>query len=230
MRRFIFFVPIIALLTLLGRAPASAEEPAVAPEVVRLHGPAAPDDQFPSHVFQLKPHATDRVQLDFNYGLNQPILGHGFNAAVEVRYKRLIATYSHGQGLSYGASFESGPERATAASVKLPWTTGGGVGVILIDELWILADLKVHRFDIDTALDHYSYTNVTLGAELGWRYFIWKGFNVQLVARYWPNVYSTAGKGVTLHDSRGQALLNPPAAQGEAGFLGNVLVGWAFNL
>lgn len=229
MRRFTF-LSINVLLTLLGRAAVCAEEPAAAPESPRPHGPAAPDDQFPSHVFQWTAHTTDRVQLDFNYGLNQPILGHGFNSAVEVRYKRLVATYSHGQGLSYGASFESGPEKATGASVKLPWTTGGGVGVILIDELWILADLKVHRFDIDTAIDHVSYTNVTLGAELGWRYFIWKGLNVQLVARYWPNVYSTAGKGITLHDSNGRAFLDPPAVQGEAGFLGNVLVGWAFSL
>src|SRR5437763_854134 len=106
------------LLTLVGGAPPWAAEPATAPAAPRQHGPAAPDDQFPSHVFQLKAHTTDRVQLDFNYGLNQPVLGHGFNSAVEVRWKRLVATYSHGQGLRHGASFESGPEKATVASVR----------------------------------------------------------------------------------------------------------------
>jgi hypothetical protein len=226
--RFIFS-SIIVLLSFVSRSWAWADASA-APETARRHGPAAPDDQFPSHVFQLRPHMTDRVQLDFNYGLNQPILGHGFNAAAEVRYRRLVATYSHGQGLNYGTSFATGPEKAASASVRLPWSTGGGVGLILFDELWLLADLKVHRFEIDTAVDHYSYTNVTLGGELGWRYFIWKGFNVELVARYWPNVYSTAGKGVTLHDASGKSFLDAPAAQGKAGFLGNVLVGWAFNL
>jgi hypothetical protein len=107
---------------------------------IRAHGPEAPDGQFPSHVFRWRAHAPERVQLGFTYGLNQPILTHGFNAAIEVRYKRLVATYSHGQGLDY-ARFETSGERAAGAAVKLPWTTGGGVGVLLIDELWILAEL-----------------------------------------------------------------------------------------
>lgn len=228
MRRFISLP--IAFFMAAGCVPVHAEDGSVPTEAPSQHGPAAPDGRFPSHIFQWKPHATDRVQLDFNYGLNQPILGHGFNSAVEARYKRFIATYSHGQGLNYGSLFASSAEKATGASVRLPWSTGGGGGILLIDELWILADVKVHRFEIDTPFDHADYTNLTLGAEVGWRYFIWKGFNLQLVARYWPNVYSTAGEGVTLHDADGKAFLDPPAVQGNAGFLGNVLVGWAFNL
>lgn len=222
--------------TIAGRSPppevARAPDVAPAPEVVapvRAHGPDAPDGQFPSHVFQWEAHAPRRVQIGFNYGLSQPILTHGFNAAVDVRYKRLVATYSHGQGLDY-ARFETDQEKTAGAAVKLPWTTGGGVGVLLIDELWILADFKVHHFQVDTAVDHLAYTTMTIGAELGWRYFIWKGFNVALVARYWPNVYSTSGQGVTLHAQNGTAFLDPPEKQGDAGFLANVLVGWAFNL
>lgn len=203
--------------------------PAGAQERSSGHGPSGPDDQFPSHHFQLSPHQPRGVQLAFNYGLSQPILLHGFNAAVEVRYRRFLATYSRGQGLDY-ARFETADEMGAGAAVKMPWTTGGGVGLLLIDELWVLADVKAHRFSIDTAADHAGYTVITLGAELGWRYFIWKGFNVALVARYWPNVYSTAGKGVTLHRTNGETFIDPPAQQGAAGFLANVLVGWAFDL
>lgn len=209
-------------------APDVAAPPAIAAPL-RAHGPDAPDGQFPSHVFQWEARAPQRVQIGFTYGLSQPILTHGFNAAVDVRYKRLIATYSHGQGLDY-ARFETDQEKTAGVAVKLPWTTGGGVGLVLIDELWILADFKVHHFTVDTAVDHLAYTTMTIGAELGWRYFIWKGFNVELVARYWPNVYSTSGKGVTLHDQSGAAFLDAPEKQGDAGFLANVLVGWAFNL
>jgi hypothetical protein len=212
--------------------PALGHDVAPAPEIigpVRAHGPDAPDGQFPSHVFQWEAHAPRRVQIGFDYGLSQPLLTHGFNAAIDVRYKRLVATYSHGQGLDY-ARFETDQEKTAGAAVKLPWTTGGGIGVLLIDELWILADFKVHHFLVDTAVDHLAYTTVTIGAELGWRYFIWKGFNVALVARYWPNVYSTSGKGVTLHDQSGTVFLDPPEKQGDSGFLANVLVGWAFNL
>jgi hypothetical protein len=221
-------IPVEPVPVEAARVPDIAPPPvAVAP--MRAHGPDAPDGQFPSHILQWEAHAPRRVQIGFTYGLSQPILTHGFNAAVDVRYQRLVATYSHGQGLDY-ARFETDREKTAGAAVKLPWTTGGGVGLLLIDELWILADFKVHHFQVDTAVDHLAYTTVTIGAELGWRYFIWKGFNVELVARYWPNVYSTSGKGVSLHDQSGTAFLDPPEKQGDAGFLANVLVGWAFNL
>jgi hypothetical protein len=195
----------------------------------RVHGPLAPADQFPSHVFSLEAHQPRGVQLGFNYGLNQPIVLHGYNSAVEVRYKRLVLTYSHGQGLDY-ARFETPAEKAAGATVGLPWSTGGGVGVLLIDELWLLADVKVHHFVVDTPVDHDAYSTVTVGAELGWRFFVWKGFNIAFVARYWPNVYSTSGSGVTLHDAQGKPFVEPPAVQGESGCLANVLVGWAFEL
>src|SRR5262249_444590 len=134
-----------------------------------------------------------------------------------------------GQGLDY-SPFATSAEKSAGAAVHVPWTTGGGVGVLLLDEMWLLADFKVHRFELDTAVDHQAYTTVTVGAELGWRFFVWKGFNVALVARYWPNVSSSAGKGVTLHDTTGKAFIDPPAQQGYSGLLANVLVGWAFDL
>jgi hypothetical protein len=194
-----------------------------------VHGPEAPDDQFPSHVFRLEARQPQRVQLAFHAGLAQPLLMHGFNAAVDVRYKRLILTYSHGEGLDPTA-FLSSTEKAAGLTMREPYSTGGGVGVVLLDELWVLADFKVHRFEADTPLDHQTYTNVTIGGEIGWRYFVWKGFNVALVARYWPNVYSTAGSGLTLHDANGAPFLHQPMQQGYGGFFGNVLVGWAFDL
>lgn len=212
-------------------ASAYADEPAKpdAPLPARSHGPEAPDRQFPSHVFRLDAHQPERVQLAFHYGLVQPIVSHGFNAAVDVRYRRLILSYSHGQGLD-ATPFLRSSERAAGMTLQDPWTTGGGVGILLIDELWILADVKVHRFEAETAIDHKGYTNVTIGGELGWRFFVWKGFNIGLVFRYWPTVYSTAGHGVTLHDASGKPFLHTPLEQGYSGFFGNVLVGWAFDL
>jgi hypothetical protein len=195
----------------------------------RAHGPAAQDWQFPSHVFRLEAHAPERVELAFHYGLLQPLLLHGFNAAIDVRYERLILTYSHGQGLD-ATSFVTSAEKAAGLSLKEPWTTGGGVGILLIDELWILADVKVHRFEASTPVDRAAYTNVTVGGEMGWRFFVWKGFNIGVVARYWPNVHSTAGAGVLLRDTSGHLFLHRPQAQGSSGFFGNVLLGWAFDL
>lgn len=223
MRTIAAFLVLVA--PLLAESGARADGPA--PDTP--HGPLAPDDQFPSHVFRLQARTPDRVQLGFNYGLNQPILLHGFNAAVEVRYQRLVLTYSHGQGLDY-TPFENSLEKSAAARIAVPYSTGGGIGVVIIDELWALADFKVHHYEVETAVDHPSYTTVTVGAELGWRFFVWKGFNIAVVARYWPNVFSSSGSGVTIHLPNGKTAVDPPDSQGFSGFLGNVLVGWAFDL
>jgi hypothetical protein len=218
------------LIALLAARHARADPTAApTPEPARLHGPEAPDGQFPSHVFQLDAHAPKRAQIGFTFGLSQPILAHGFNAAIDVRYGRLVLTYSHGQGLDVTPALSSN-ERAAGMTLQEPFTTGGGAGIVLIDELWILADVKVHHFVADTPVDHRTYTNVTVGVELGWRFFVWKGFNIDLVARYWPQVYSSAGQGITLHDANGRPFLHHPMAQGIDGFVPNVLLGWAFDL
>ena len=233
-RLTVWWLALILVLPRFARAEAQTEATLPTPATAgaahaRDHGPMAPDDQFPSHVFQLKAHEPERVQLAFHYGLVQPIVSHGFNAAIDVRYKRLVLTYSHGQGLD-ATPFLDTAEKNAGMTIAEPWTTGGGVGVLLIDELWVLADLKVHRFEAATAFDHAGYTNVTVGAEVGWRFFVWKGFNVAFVGRYWPNVYSTAGSGVILHDANDKPFLHKPMEQGYGGFFGNVLVGWAFDL
>jgi hypothetical protein len=208
-----------ALVTLVGLVTsARAHEDA--------HGPAAPANRF-AHQFRLAAHQPPRVQLAFHYGLIQPILYGGFNAAVDVRWKRLIFTYSHGAALDVTSNL-SGRERAAGMRAYMPFTTGGGAGVLLIDELYVLVDFKYHRYDLSLGAEHPRYDTFTVGAELGWRLFLWKGLYVSPVVRYWPNVWTSApAGGVKLKDG---ALAHAPMQQGYGGFFANVLVGWAFNL
>lgn len=202
---------------------------AEAASAASAHGPAASSRQFPSHVFQRSAHQPPGTQLAFHFGLVQPILLKGMNAAVDVRYKRLVLTYSHGQGLDV-TRFLSAEEKAAGMMLREPWTTGGGVGLTLVDELWLLVDFKVHRFEADTDADQQTYSTMTLGAELGYRYFLWKGLNVALVLRYWPTIWASTGKSMVLQGSQGESLVHEPMQQGYAGFFANVLLGWAFNL
>jgi hypothetical protein len=218
---------VLALACALPTAARAQESSREAVEA-RAHGPAAGSRQFPSHVFQRTAHEPPGVQLAFHFGLVQPVLLKGMNAAVDVRYKRLILTYSHGAGLDV-TRFLSAEEKAAGMTVREPWTTGGGIGLTLVDELWLLVDFKVHRFEVDLDAQHQAYTTMTLGAELGYRYFLWRGLNIALVARYWPNIYAST-KGVVLHDSQGERLVHKPMEQGSSGFFANVLLGWAFNL
>lgn len=189
------------------------------------HGPSAPLDKFLSHRFQVAAHQPG-LQLAFHAGLLQPLFVQGFNAAMDVRVGRFVATYSHGEGLDgVGQSALLEAEKAAGATLGLTWSTGGGVGLTLIDELYVLVDFKVHRYAFSVAAERADYTTFTIGAELGYRFFLWKGLHVAPVIRYWPTVWASAPHGVEV-----AGLTHQPVAQGASGFFANVLVGWAFDL
>ena len=196
------------------------------------HGPSAPTAAFPSHDFQVSPHRPD-AQLSFHYGVLQPILLSGFNAAVDVRLGRWIFTYSHGQGLDFtdvpGAL--SSAEDDAGLSLMAPFSTGFGIGAVLLDELYVLLDFKWHRFEVELAGRSERYSTFTLGGEIGYRLFVWKGFHIAPVLRFWPNIADTVPDGGIVFDlPDGNQVIHSAAEQGSSGFFANVLVGWAFDL
>ena len=164
----------------------------------------------------------------------QPVLLHGFNAAVDLRIGRLILSYSHGQGLEVDRSpgLLTADEKKAHMSLFQPWTTGGGLGFTILDELYVMADLKVHRFEAELDDNHAGYTTLTVGVELGYRFFLWKGFYLSPVARYWPNVWNSAGGKLHIQNQQGNAIAHTPVGQGVrgSGLFVNLLVGWAFDL
>ena len=103
--------------------------------------------------------------------------------------------------------------------------------VVLVDELFLMADVKVHRFELDGGADKAAYTTVTVGGELGYRFFLWKGLYVAPVVRFWPNVWDDAPEGgVTVRTASGATVTHTPMKQGFGGFVPNVLIGWAFDV
>ncbi|MBX2801272.1 MAG: hypothetical protein KTR31_26580 [Myxococcales bacterium] len=171
------------------------------------------------------------LQVSVHAGLIQPVLLRGFNAAADVRYKRLVLTYSHGEGLDLTRTPGVLPEaqRDAGVRVRMPWTTGFGVGAQVVDELQVLVDFKAHRFEVDTGLDPASYTTLTVGAEVGYRLFVWEGLFVHPVVRFWPNVWTSQPAGFALETEAG-AFRHDPLSQGVGGLFGNVLLGWAFDV
>ena len=170
-------------------------------------------------------------QLAFHGGLLQPLALRGFNAAVDVRHKRLVMSYSHGEGLDLTRVGGVLPDaqREAGVQVREPWTTGFGVGVTLVDELYVMADVKVHGFEVDAGIDTARYTTMTLGGEVGYRLFMWEGLFVTPVVRYWPNVWTSAPNGFRVQSEAG-AFQHDPLPQGFGGLFANVLVGWAFDV
>lgn len=171
------------------------------------------------------------AQLAFHGGLLQPLFLRGFNGAVDVRINRLVLSYSHGEGLDLTNVAGSLPEaqRDAGVSVDVPWTTGFGIGATLIDELYVMADFKAHRYEVDTRLETAAYTTFTVGAEVGYRLFVWEGLYLCPVIRYWPNVGSTAPEGFALTSSAG-TFQHDPLRQGFNGLFANLLVGWSFDV
>jgi hypothetical protein len=221
-RLFYGCIALFCLFSSLARADTGAAQAPAA----RGHGPKASMRAFPSHVFQVKPHWHPHPELSVHFGVLQPALFRGFNAALDLRVGPMLLSYSHGQGLNYSATPSMGltpAEQRAGMSLISPWTTGGGVGVILIDELYLMADVKVHRYQAELDDQRSEYTTVSVGLELGYRLFLWRGLFLQAVVRYWPNVYdSLPGGSVQLGDLKHEAK--------DLGVFANVMLGFAFDV
>lgn len=164
-------------------------------------------------------------QVSVHGGLLQPILARGFNAAVDVRHHRLVVSYSHGEGLDLTsvAGFTE-EERLAGARLRVPSTTGFGVGVTLVDELYVMADFKLHDHEVSFGADTAKYRTITIGGEVGYRVFVTRGLFVAPVVRFWPNVYESQ-REVSVGGLTHQAM-----DQGLGGLFANVLVGGSFDV
>ncbi|MCA9541145.1 MAG: hypothetical protein KC620_19730, partial [Myxococcales bacterium] len=203
---------LLALLFALLVHPAQAAE---------AHGPAS--DALPSHAFQLAARSHPHGQIGVNFGLSQLLLG-GFNVAVEGRWHRLVIEYSHGLHLDYGAlgGFAlTDDERAQDLGITSPWTTGGGLGFVLLDELYAGVELKGHRYAVQApGGEAFAYTTMSVGPVLAWRFFIWRGLHANAYLRYWPNVWTS------LDDNRHTLADGRTHAAKDLGLFANVSLGW----
>ncbi|MFN3199695.1 MAG: hypothetical protein ACE366_14915 [Bradymonadia bacterium] len=195
------------------------------PVAAQSHGPGS--EGFPGHEFQLEARSADSGQLGVNFGLSQ-LLINGFNVAVEGRYKRWVFEYSHGMNLDFnaagGVALTEEEERQNL-EVFTPWSTGAGIGYVLLDELYLGAEFKGHRFEIDhPGGESLSYTTVSIGPVLAWRYFIWDGLHTNIYLRYWPNIWSS------LDDDKHTFDTGEVHEAKDFGVFANVSLGWAFNL
>jgi hypothetical protein len=184
----------------------------------------------PTHHYQWAPSDAKNAQLGVNFGLLQLALG-GFNAAVELRYRRFWFEYSHGMDLKLnnlnGFSM-SQTERDQNLRVYVPYTTGFGVGMTLVDELWLGVEFKTHRYEVNAPAGPVtSYQTYSIGPVLGYKAFIYKGLFADAYLRYWPNVASSLdGNKVALQGTDGTV----EHSAHDFGVFANVSIGYAFDL
>lgn len=190
---------------------------------------------FPSHHFQWAPHSVDHLQLAMNFGLVQLALG-GINVSAELRYRRLWLTYQHGAHLTLnnlsaiglGRLALSPAERADDLHVFLPYSTGFGLGVLLLDELWLGTEFTASRLEArapggPTA----SYETYSVGLVLGYRFFVWRALHLNAYVRYWPTLASSLDHDrVTLSSPLGPVQHRAH----DFGVYPNLALGYAFDL
>jgi hypothetical protein len=207
--------------------PALTVAPPAEPIAEEHHGPSS--NRFPSHDFQWAPHSA-KGQVDINFGLLQLVLG-GLNVAIELRYRRLWLEYSHGMDLTLnnvpGLTMTQ-TERSENLHIFMPYTTGFGVGLTILDELWFGFEFKTHRYEVNAPGGPVAYYQTfSMGPVLGYKFFIFRGLYLNAYFRYWPNVASSLDNGqVALTGTNGTVMHSAH----DFNVFGNFALGYAFDL
>lgn len=121
--------------------------------------------------------------------LVQPFLLGGVNLSVSYTTNRMIFDWSHGQGLEIPESIQSSEQKNLNATIKIPWTTGPGVGYRWTQNFDTRLDFKAHRAEVDllNGQQKLEYTEYTVGPTAYYRFYFGKktGFGMEASVRYW---------------------------------------------
>ena len=205
-----------ALLTSTLSVPARADV-AAKPAAVPAESAA------PQHTLQRK--------FSVMAGLSQWLLLRGGNLALEYKTGRFAFEISHGQGLDLnqiGGFALSSAERDAGTLVRVPWTTGFGVGYRITEHFHLLVEFKAHHYEVRASegANAVTYTTFSIGPGAFYSIYLVKGLFLQPNLRFWPNVAST------LHDNRVQlARCDGTSYEHEAhdfGFFANMNLGYSF--
>jgi hypothetical protein len=161
-------------------------------------------------------------------GMGQWALGGG-NVAVQYNIGPLALEYSHGQGvhLSEADFLRNRSEKDAGADVHETWTTGLGVGVLVLHDLRLLLELKANHYELEGGdrNSRLSYTTFTIGPGVFYDIHLWNGLFIQPSVRWWPTVHSTMSDGAALRRADGTQV---QITSHESGVFPNLDVGWEF--
>jgi len=164
-------------------------------------------------------------------GLSQWLLFRGGNLALEYKTGRFAFEVSHGQGLDLnqvGGFALSSAERDAGTRLRVPWTTGFGVGYRITEHLHLLVEFKAHHYEARAAegATAVSYTTFSIGPGVFYSVYLTKHVFLEPNLRFWPNVASTLEDGRVLLDACDGTSYQHHAH--DFGFFGNVNLGYSF--
>jgi len=170
-------------------------------------------------------------QFSVMAGLSQWLLFRGGNLALEYKTGRFAFEVSHGQGLDLnqvGGFALSSAERDAGTLVRVPWTTGFGVGYRITENLHLLLEVKAHHYEVRAAggANAVNYTTFSIGPGAFYSIYLTKHLFLEPNLRFWPNVGSTLSDNrTTLTRCDGSSYEHQAH---DFGFFGNVNLGYSF--
>jgi hypothetical protein len=147
-------------------------------------------------------------------GLIQPLALGGGNVEINYTTKRMIFDYSHGFSLNPPSV---GDFKTQNVVLKLPITTGFGIGYRINSFLDIRFEPKLHSFEVyykdeekTEANKIKDYKTFTLGVGMYYRYFPFRNSNSKFLQgittnasiRWWQNVGSTLSNDEFSYDNK----------------------------
>ncbi len=139
------------------------------------------------------------------FGLTQPIFASGFNIEGNFIHKRLIFDYSHGASLDFDGELVTDELQRQGVAVKVPYTTGFGLGYRIREWVNLRVEPKWHRNEYYYEGETQNEANLiaadnTFSLGLGLYGFyqpfrqqdnFLKGITVNPSVRFWPVVSSS---------------------------------------
>ncbi|MEM6345980.1 MAG: hypothetical protein AAF927_18950 [Bacteroidota bacterium] len=179
-------------------------------------------------------------------GVSQALLG-GANLEATWYSKRMSFDYSHGWNLQFTEGTLTEADLNQGLNIRMPWTTGFGVGYRITKYFDVRLEPKLHRYELYYDGQNFSgdpitqYTTATLGIGLYYRYYPFRkrndwsqGIVIVPNARFWPNIWSSLPNNeYTYTNANTEALATHQAGRqgipGTGGFFMNVSIGYTFG-
>ena len=187
-------------------------------------------------------------RINVLFGLSQPVLASGFNIEGNFIFRRFIFDYSHGIDLQFKDNTVTADLRRQKVAVRMPWTTGFGIGYRLKEWINIRIEPKFHRFEFYYENDPQtrgnqitSFNTFSLGVGAYGSYLPFKrkdnflkGIMISPSIRFWPTVHSTLKGGKYFYLNRYTGM-NEEVKTLDPGFgftplVVNISVGYSFQM
>jgi hypothetical protein len=199
-----------------------------------------------AQTFSKDPTVTKRNQFSVLFGLNQPIVLHGFNFEVDYWTKKWVFDYSHGIGLNMTGRMVSSEYENQKVNFKITHSMGIGAGYRFTNAFNVRFEPKMHIYETyydgqkqvkSNSIANFTTYTLGFGAYYKWLPFggktnALKGISIVPSVRYWYQVASTLKNDRLTYSNaetkRDETLKAPNIGIANTPLLVNVSIGYTF--